>query len=152
MGSNDYEDAGEWRRRLILGRKCPKCGHDLGEAGSGADPDKLFLFGLVFIIMAVAAKLEYAEGYTTHVCLLQVSLGVGLIGWSIFRYREQHKRASRRHRRIRTTPRLSDIIAATRNVQQDMAPAEPAKPATYPGPEAAKPASSEPATGSPPLR
>jgi hypothetical protein len=91
--------------RLTQTRKCPNCDLELTDWGQKADPDKLFLFGFLFVAIGFAAGLEYTEGYAPHVFLIQMLLGVGIIAWSIFRYREIRKRRRRRHKR-RTTPRL----------------------------------------------
>lgn len=120
MGSDD-SDYGSgflrslWRERLFRKPRCPNCNYELSEPPQKADPDKLFLFGFLFVTIGLAAGLEYSEGYAPHVFVFQIILGVGLIAWSIFRYHEMRRRRPR-HRRHRTTPRLADILPHGTNV------------------------------------
>jgi len=114
MSSDNYRDRGDetsiWRDRVLGKKRCPNCDFELNEPSQKADPDKLFLFGFLFILIGAAAFLETKEGYASHIFLIQIFLGVGVIAWGVFRYRELRRR-HRRPRRHRTTPRLEDVLA-----------------------------------------
>ncbi len=121
----DGESTSIWRERLSGKRRCPNCDFELPDPPLKADPDKLFLFGFLFVAIGIAAGLEYSEGYGPHIFVFQIFLGAGIIAWSIFRYRELRKR-HRRSRRHRTTPSLVDVLAKA-NTSTPLNPIVPPK-------------------------
>ena len=136
------EETSVWRARLANKRKCPNCNCELNDPAQKADPDKLFLFGFLFVVIGVAACLEYSEGYASHIFAVQIMLGVGVIGWGVFRYQEMRKR-HRRRRKHRSTPRLSEVMASQGASAVVLSPAQPngnSNPAASDSPPAPAPA------------